>query len=67
MLNQLVSDTVIDAAYDWLCRQRQHWPANCDVWWLRANWSRLKPTLQRQLSTGDFRFEPLMCALWTTY
>ena len=35
MLNQLVSDTVIDAEYDWLCRQRQHWPANCDVWSLR--------------------------------
>ena len=59
MLNKLASNDIIDTAYAWLSRQRQHWPADSDVWWLRANWSTIKPRLQQQLLDGSYRFEPL--------
>lgn len=59
MLATLASDSVIDAAYKWLCHQRRHWPANSDVWSLRFDWETIKPALQQTLRRGDYRFEPM--------
>ena len=32
LMVQLTSDTVLDAAYDWLCRRRQEYPSHADIW-----------------------------------
>ena len=59
MLERLTSDAVIDTAYQWLCHQRRHWPADSDVWSLRSHWEAVKPALQQSLHQGDYRFEPM--------
>jgi len=59
MLRELASDSVIESAYRWLCRQRCDWPASCDVWDLRHRWSAHKPALKAALLAGNYRFEPL--------
>ena len=55
--DQLASDTVIDAAYAWLCARRKKYSHNNDVWHLRWNWQRLKPQIQSQLRSGTYRFQ----------
>ena len=35
MLTTVASDTVLDAAYEWLCVRCKNWPADSDVWSLR--------------------------------
>ena len=59
MLAALAADTVLDTAYAWLCKQRNHWPADADVWSLRFHWSCEKPRVQAELREGRYRFEPL--------
>jgi len=55
--NQALHDR--EAAYRWLCRRRQHAPANADVWDLRFRW----PQRQRQwldiVLTGKYRLSPM--------
>ncbi|MBJ7540070.1 reverse transcriptase domain-containing protein [Marinomonas transparens] len=58
MLEQVISDAVLDQAYDWLCKSRQDSHYNNDVWHLRFHWDRDKALLQQQLLAGDYRFEP---------
>ncbi|MEE8308965.1 MAG: hypothetical protein V3R34_01060, partial [Hyphomicrobium sp.] len=41
-LAQLASDDVLDSAYEWLCRRRQDYSANSDVWAFRRRWSHEK-------------------------
>lgn len=56
----IVSDTVLDAAFGWLCQQRRDWPANADVWSFRRNWLKLeKSRVQAALLSDRYRFEPL--------
>lgn len=56
---ELASDNVINAAYAWLCDQRRHWPADCDVWDLRLRWCREKQRIQAAIQKGDYRFSPM--------
>jgi hypothetical protein len=49
LLAQVASDDILDQAFDWVCRQREHHSPNSDVWWLRFNWHTIKPQLQQQL------------------
>lgn len=46
-------------AYDWLCRQRRHHPANADVWHLRFHWARLAGPLLQRVLAGDYRLSPM--------
>ncbi|MEN8221060.1 MAG: reverse transcriptase domain-containing protein [Pseudomonadota bacterium] len=59
LINQIASDTVLDQAYEWLCKQRQDYSPNNDVWELRRRWHEFKPLLQAKLVTGDYEFSPL--------
>jgi hypothetical protein len=52
----LASDAVLDAAFAWLCRRRQDWPADADIWSFRRNWRDEKQRLQGELLSGRFRF-----------
>lgn len=59
MRSELASDAVIDQAYRWLCHQRRHWHSNADVWELRSRWQHIKPTIQANLLSGTYRFDPM--------
>ena len=59
MLTCVTSDSVLDAAFEWLCLRRKNWPANSDVWSLRFCWSSEKARLREELLAGSYRFEPL--------
>jgi hypothetical protein len=59
MLTTVASDTVLDAAYEWLCQRRKHWPADSDVWSLRFCWPAEKARLRDELLSGNYRFAPL--------
>lgn len=55
----VASDFVIDAAFLWLCKKRQDWSPNNDVWNLRINWNTIKPAIQQTLLSGTYRFDAL--------
>ena len=55
-LAHLASDTVLDAAYVWLCYRRRDYPADADVWSLRRHWPMEKKRLRADLLAGIFRF-----------
>ena len=56
LLARLASDTVLDAAYDWLYHRRRNYPANSDVWSLRRHWPDQKRRIQADLLAGEYRF-----------
>ncbi|HFT7668213.1 TPA: reverse transcriptase domain-containing protein [Serratia marcescens] len=65
----------IDAAYQWLIKQRQHYPDNADIWHLRFHWLREREEILSSLNRGEYRFSPLhliqktngeSLALWTS-
>jgi hypothetical protein len=58
-LDQLASDEVLDAGYDWLCRRRRDYSANADVWAFRRCWLREKEKIKTELLAGDYRFKLL--------
>jgi hypothetical protein len=60
ILAQITSDDVLDTAYGWLCRRRQDYSANSDVWALRRNWPREKEQIKRELLSGNYRFSLLL-------
>ncbi|WP_439056494.1 hypothetical protein ACSJLZ_000868 [Serratia bockelmannii] len=49
----------IDAAYQWLIKQRQHYPDNADIWHLRFHWPRERGGILPLLNRGEYRFAPL--------
>jgi RNA-directed DNA polymerase len=48
----------IDAAYQWLCSQRRHYPADSDIWQIRFHWSRYRNVLYQALSADSFELSP---------
>src|SRR5215475_9562059 len=51
LLDRLVSDAVLDAAYDWLCLRRQEYPDHADVWDFRRRWKQEKERLLHDLGS----------------
>ncbi|VEI61923.1 Retron-type reverse transcriptase [Serratia fonticola] len=47
------------AAYQWLCRQRRHAPANADVWHLRYHWQQWGNALFGSVLAGRYRLTPM--------
>ncbi len=54
LIQKIVSDSVIDTAYDWLCKRRKDYSHNDEVWDIRFRWSELKPHLQKTLLAGEY-------------
>ena len=48
----------LDDAYAWLCRRRQHFPSDADVWWFRFRYPLLKSGLLKKINSGAYRFSP---------
>jgi hypothetical protein len=59
MKNEITNSNLLDKSFSWLCKQRKHFPVNSDVWHFRFHWDRIKPKLQRDLSSNKFNFQPL--------
>ncbi|WP_135505237.1 reverse transcriptase/maturase family protein [Roseovarius aestuariivivens] len=59
LIEQIVSDDILDEAYAWLCHRRRDYPANADIWSFRRNWDAERKRLKDDLSINSFRFEAL--------
>ncbi|RBO81906.1 reverse transcriptase/maturase family protein [Marinomonas aquiplantarum] len=57
-LQQIVSDAVLEQAYDWLCHARKDSHHNNDVWHLRFHWHKEKAAIQSSILNGNYCFEP---------
>lgn len=53
-IDKIASDSVIDRAYDWLCKRRKDYSHNDEVWDIRFKWSEFKPNLQKTLLAGEY-------------
>ena len=58
-MEEIGSDEVLEEAYAWLCKRREYYSHNDDVWQVRYHWDEIKPQLQSQLLQGDYSFSPL--------
>ena len=55
LMEAISSEEVILQAYQWVCKQREHYPHNSDIWDLRWRWDRIKTTLQEHLLAGTYK------------
>jgi RNA-directed DNA polymerase len=53
------TETTLDTAYSWLCKQRRNFPANADIWHLRFHWHTIRGELLQTLHKQDYTFLPL--------
>jgi RNA-directed DNA polymerase len=53
------TETTLDTAYSWLCKQRRNFPANADIWHLRFHWHTIRVELLQTLHKQDYTFMPL--------
>jgi len=58
-MTEIISETIIDQAYEWLCQRRKDYSHHNDVWHLRWKWAVIKPELQKSLLNGDYAFDPV--------
>lgn len=54
-MDDLVTNELLDLAFDWLCRSRKNSGHNSDVWDLRFHWTEIKPQLIADLMSGNFQ------------
>jgi len=59
LMEQIASDEVLEEAYAWLCKRRENYSHNDEVWEVRYRWREIKSRLQRQLLAEEYRFSPL--------
>ncbi len=50
----LADDASLDAGFEWLCKHRQDWPADADVWAFRRDWPQEKVRMQQELRLGIY-------------
>jgi RNA-directed DNA polymerase len=53
------TETTLDTAYLWLCKQRRNFPVNADIWHLRFHWHTIRGELLQTLHKQDYTFLPL--------
>ena len=56
LIERVISDEVIERAYEWVCERRKHYHHNSDVWQLRRWWDEKKRLIVAQLRSGTYRF-----------
>lgn len=59
IVEDIITDKSLDAAYEWLCHRRKDYPDHADVWSLRVNWPKGKAHIQCDLLTECYQFESL--------
>jgi len=59
LMKEITTDEVLDEAFVWLCKRRENYSHNDEVWRVRERWGDIKPLLQHQLLNGQYSFSPL--------
>ncbi len=59
LIARVASDETLDIAFDWVCKRRQDYSHNSDIWDLRQGWTDIKPALQQTLLSGEYEFDAL--------
>jgi hypothetical protein len=59
LLQQIASDSILDAAFLWLCERRIDYHHNDDVWHIRFHRAQVQAQIQALLLAGDYLFEPV--------
>lgn len=59
LLLKLTQCTRVEKAWRWLCRQRQFYLADADIWHLRFFKARLLPNIIQALQTGTYRLSAI--------
>ncbi len=55
VIKDIITDGVLESAYAWLCKRRQGYPCDADVWSFRRNWEQEKTRLKAELLEGSYR------------
>jgi len=58
-IDKIVSDAVLNTAFEWLCHRRLKYSANSDIWSFRRDWSDEKTRIRREVRAGQYRFDLL--------
>jgi RNA-directed DNA polymerase len=53
------TETTLDTAYLWLCKQRANFPAIADIWHLRFHWHTIRGELLQTLNKQDYTLLPM--------
>jgi len=56
---ETASESVIDEAFEWLCRRRKKYSPHDRVWFLRRDWKFFKPVVKRRLIESEYKFSPV--------
>jgi hypothetical protein len=48
----------VDQAYQWVIKQRAHFPPNADIWHLRFQWHTERVVLLQRLWAGTYQLSP---------
>ena len=59
LINDLINNALIDTSFNWLCKQRKHFPVSSDIWHCRYHWHIIKPQILTDLVSNKFNFQPL--------
>jgi len=54
-VDALISDDLLDLAFNWLCQRRKDWPSSADAWRFRRNWFEEKARLREELLAGTYQ------------
>jgi len=57
--NLPITQQQFELAYQWLIKQRQHYPANADIWFFKRDWTDNKEKLLRDICSGNYVFSAL--------
>ena len=55
VIEDIITDEVLESAYAWLCKRRQGYPCDADVWSFRRNWGQEKARLKADLLEGSYK------------
>ena len=55
-IHDVVTDAVMDRAYEWLCERRKAYPDAADVWSFRHHWTEERERIRAALIASTYRF-----------
>ena len=58
LMEQIASAETLEQGFGWVCRKRENYSPNNDVWDLRRHWQIIKPKLQQHLLKGTYQLSP---------
>lgn len=59
LIDIVISDVTLEAAYAWVCEVRKNAGHNNSIWDMRLNWEKIKPQIQYSLCSDTYHLSPL--------